>query len=94
MSLWLIGFVAGLVVTLLVAALLIGILVEARRIRGLARAASALVGEIDENTRGIWALRDTHTVALTLLGGAKAIDENAAAIVDAVSGKRREQDAA
>lgn len=93
MSLWLIGFIAGLVVTLLVAALLIGILVEARRIRSLARAASALVGEIDENTRGIWALRDTYAVALALLGGAKAIDDNAAAIVDAVSGAR-EKDAA
>jgi len=93
MSLWLIGFIAGLVVTVLVAALLIGILVEARRIRSLARAASALVGEIDENTRGIWALRDTYAVALALLGGAKAIDDNAAAIVDAVSGAR-EKDAA
>ena len=93
MSLWLIGFIAGLVVTLLVAALLIGILVESRRIRSLARAASALVGEIDENTRGIWALRDTYAVALALLGGAKAIDDNAAAIVDAVSGAR-EKDAA
>ena len=93
MSLWLIGFIAGLVVTLLVAALLIGILVEARRIRSLARAASALVGEIDENTRGVWALRDTYAVALALLGGAEAIDDNAAAIVDAVSGAR-EKDAA
>ena len=85
MSFWLIGFVLGLVVVLLVAALLIGILVEARRIRNLAGQASALVAAIDENTRGIWALRDTHAVALALLGGATAIDANARAIVDAVS---------
>lgn len=85
MSLWLIGFVAGLVVVLVVALLLIGILVEARRIRSLAGQASLLVMGIDENTRGIWALRDTHAVALALLGGAKAIDDNAAAIVGAVS---------
>ncbi len=94
MSLWLLGFVAGLVVVLLVAALLIGILVEARRIRGLAGAASGLVHDIDVNTRGIWALRDTHAVALALLGGATAIDANAAAIVRAVSDAHIEQDAA
>ncbi len=84
---WLIGFIAGLVVILLVALLLIGILVEARRIRSLAAQASQIVLGIDENTRGIWALRDTHAVALALLGGATAIDQNAAAIVGAVSGQ-------
>ncbi len=94
MSLWLLGFVLGLVVVLLVAALLLGILVEARRIRALAGAAASLVGEIDANTRGIWALRDTHAVALALLGGATAIDGNAAAIVRAVSAVHIEQDAA
>ena len=57
MSLWLIGFVAGLVIVLVVALLLIGILVEAMRIRALARRASDLVLEIDHNTRGVWALR-------------------------------------
>ncbi len=94
MSLWLIGFIAALIVVLLVAALLIGILVEARRIRTLALAASDVVAEIDENTRVIWALRDTQAVASALLGGAEAIDTNAAAIVGAVSGPSREQSAA
>ncbi len=94
MSLWLIGFIAALLVVLLVAALLIGILIEARRIRALALAASDLVGEIDENTRVIWALRDTQAIASALLGGAEAIDASAAAIVGAVSGKNREQSAA
>lgn len=94
MSLWLLGFVLGLVVVLLVAALLIGILVEARRIQGLARQAALLVQEIDANTRGIWALRDTHGVALALLGGAAAIDGNAAAIVRAVSDAHIDRNAA
>ncbi len=93
MSLWLIAFSAALIVVLLVATLLIGILVEARRIRSLADAASQLVAEIDENTRGIWALRDTQKVAGALLGGAEAIDANAAAIVGAV-GKHEEKSAA
>ena len=67
MSLWLIGFVAGLVIVLVVALLLIGILVEAMRIRALARRASDLVLEIDHNTRGVWALRDTHAIAESLV---------------------------
>ncbi len=94
MSLWLIGFIAALIVVLLVATLLIGILVEARRIRALALAASDLVREIDANTRIVWALRDTNAVAGALLGGAAAIDANAAAIVGAVSGAHDEQSAA
>ncbi|MBA3578087.1 MAG: hypothetical protein H0W39_10860 [Sphingomonas sp.] len=94
MSLWLIGFIAAFVVVLLVAALLIGILVEARRIRALALAASELVQEIDVNTRIVWALRDTNAVAGALLGGAAAIDANAAAILGAVSGAHDEQSAA
>ena len=94
MSPWLIGFIAALIVVLLVAALLIGILVEARRIRALALAASRLVQEIDANTRIVWALRDTNAVAGALLCGAAAIDANAAAIVGAVSGAHDEQSAA
>jgi len=93
-SLWLLGFIVGLVVVLLVAALLIGILIEARRIRGLARQAGELVQAIDANTRGIWALRDTHGVALALLRGAEAIQGNAAAIVRAVTDAHIDQDAA
>ena len=94
MSPWLIGFIAALIVVLLVAALLIGILVETRRIRSLANAASGLVQEIDANTRIVWALRDTNAVAGALLGGAAAIDANAAAIVGAVSGAQDAQSAA
>ena len=87
MSLWMIGFIAGLLVVLIVALLLIGILVEALLIRRLTRQASLLVREIDDNTRGIWALRDTWSVALKLLAGANEIEDNAAAIVRAVSGQ-------
>jgi hypothetical protein len=85
MSLWMIGFVAGLLVVLIVALLLIGILIEALRIRRLATQASLLVREIDDNTRGIWALRDTWSVTLSLLDGANKIEDNASAIVRAVS---------
>ncbi len=94
MSLWLIGFLAGLAVVLVVALLLVGILIEAVRIRNLARQASGLVAEIDRNTRGVWALTQTEAVASALLEGARAIDANAAGIVGAVSGPHDAKSAA
>jgi len=94
MTLWTAGFLAGLVVVLVVAVLLIGILYQAHRILKLARTASVVVAEIDENTRSVWALSDTNEVAEQILGGAQAIDQNAAAIVAAVSHESTPQTAA
>ena len=85
MTLWTLGFIVGVVVVLVVALLLIGILIQARRIRKLAEAAAGIVAEIDMNTRSVWALKNTNAVAADLLEGARAIDANAAAIVKAVS---------
>ena len=85
MTLWALGFLVGLVIVLVVAVLLIGILLQARRIHGLARTAAAVVAEIDSNTRSVWSLAATNEVAKGLLEGAQAIDGNAAAIVAAVS---------
>ncbi len=82
---WTLGFALGVVVIVVVAALLLGILYQARRILALAQTAAEVVGEIDDNTRSVWALRDTNAVAGQILDGARAIDANAAAIVDAVS---------
>ena len=86
MSLWTIGFLAGAIVVLIVAALLIGIIWQAKRILRLGNVAVAVVGEIDVNTRSVWALRNTNAVATQILEGASAIDTNAAAIVSAVAG--------
>ena len=94
MTLWMAGFLAGLVVVLVVAVLLIGILYQAHRILKLAKTASAVVAEIDENIRSVWALSDTNEVAEQILGGAQAIDQNAAAIVAAVSHESTPQTAA
>ena len=94
MTLWTAGFLLGLVVVLVVAVLLIGILYQAHRILKLAKTASAVVAEIDENTRAVWALSDTNEVADQILGGAQAIDQNAAAIVAAVSHESTPQTAA
>ena len=80
MSLWTIGFIAGAAVVVLVAVLLIGIILQAQKILRLARIAADVVGEVDLQTRSVWALRDTNAVAAQLLEGARAIDANAAAI--------------
>ncbi|MEC8641559.1 MAG: hypothetical protein VXZ67_01520 [Pseudomonadota bacterium] len=84
MTLWAIGFLAGTGVTLVVALLLIGILLQARRILRLAKVASTVVAEIDSNTRSVWSLAATNAVAKDLLGGAEAIERNAAAIASTV----------
>lgn len=93
-SIWTLGFILAVVVTLVVVALLLGIIWQARRILTLARTAATVVAEIDVNTRSVWALRDTNVVARQIVDGAKAIDANAAAIVSAVSSQHGERSAA
>lgn len=85
MTLWTLGFLVGLVVVLVVALLLIGILYQACRILKLAKTASQVVADIDENTRSVWALRDTNDVAENILNGAEAIKDNTSAIVSVLS---------
>jgi hypothetical protein len=85
MSYWTLGFIVGGVVVIVVGLLLIGILYQASRILRTARVASDVVGQIDANTRSVWVLRDTNAVAERILAGARDIDGNAAAIVDALT---------
>lgn len=94
MTLWALGFSVGGIVVLIVAVLLIGILLQARRIRRLARSASTVVAEIDDNTRSIWSLTATNRAAKGLLDGAKAIDENVAAIAVAAGDEDQKDSAA
>ena len=94
MTFWTAGFLISIVVVLVVATLLIGILLQARRILKLAKTASSVVADIDQNTRSVWALRDTNTVAGQILDGAQAIDDNAATIVAALSHDATSQTAA
>ncbi len=56
------------------------------RIQRLAGAAVGLVGEIDANTRSIWALTQTNQVAGQILEGAQAIDRNAGEVAAALTG--------
>ncbi len=91
MTLWAIGYLIGVTVVLVVALLLIGILLQARRIHRLATAASAIVADIDSNTRSVWMLAATNDVAKSLIGGAEAVEQNAMSIVNAVGREDQEQ---
>lgn len=91
---WIIGFAAAGLVVVIVAALLLGILYQARRIRRLARTAAVVVSEIEANTRSVWALKATNATAADLLAGAAAIEANAAAIRAALEGRHDKESAA
>lgn len=91
---WIIGFAAALAVVVVVAVLLLGTLYQARRIRRLAGIAAEVVGDIDANTRSVWALTRTNKTAEALLGGALAIEGNAAAIRAAVNHEVSDEHAA
>lgn len=82
---WFIWLAIGGGVVLAAAALLITIIVQAHRIATLAMTALGVVEEIEQNTKPIWQLNATNKVAGDLLGGAKAIESNAGAIVSALS---------
>jgi hypothetical protein len=85
-GLWL--AIAGVIVVA-AAALLITILVLARRIAALAGVALHVVEQIEHNTKPIWQLNATNHVARDLLGGAQAIEANAGAIVNALAAADR-----
>ncbi len=82
---WIIGYSAAAAVVVVVAILLLAILYQARRIRKLAGVAAEVVGDIDANTRSVWALTRTNKTAEALLGGAQAIAGNTAKVRSAVS---------
>ena len=67
------------------AALLIMIVVVAHRIAVLAKTAIAVLLEIETNTKSIWELNTSRKVASDLLDGATAIENNAGAILNALS---------
>lgn len=83
---WFIWLAIGGALVVAAAALLITIIVLAHRIAGLAGTALTVAGEIEHNTRPIWQLTATNSVAAQLLAGAQAIGANAEAIAGALAG--------
>ncbi|PPC98273.1 MAG: hypothetical protein CTY31_13805 [Hyphomicrobium sp.] len=82
---WAVWLVIATVIVIATAALLIAVVMAAQRILRTARVGLAVVGEIEQNTKAIWQLNDSHKVAEGLLSGAEAILGNAGAIADALA---------
>ena len=75
----------AVVLVIAAAALLITVIVVATKIKNLASVALGVEVDIDQNTKPIWDLDTTKAVSAQLLGGAKAIEGNAVAILGALS---------
>ena len=81
---WRTGIVIAIGVIAAVAGLLVTIIVTARSILQTAQQALAVANQIVENTRPIWALDTTNSVAVELQQGAESIARHAGAIADAL----------
>ena len=82
---WFIWLAIGGAIVVAAAALLITIIVLAHNIATLAETAIEVVLEIEVNTKSIWELNTSKKVAGDLLDGATAIEDNAGAILNALS---------
>lgn len=82
---WFLWLAIGGVLVVAAAALLITIVVLARRIAKLAGTALAVADDIEQNTKPIWQLTATNSVAMQLLAGARAIRANAEGIAAALT---------
>ena len=81
---WAVWLAIGTLIVIAAAALLIAVIIAARRILRTARVGLTVVGDIEQNTKAIWQLNDSHKVAEGLLSGAEAILGNAGAIAGAL----------
>ena len=82
-TIWTYSLIAGAVVILIVAALLIAIVVTARKIDYHAKEIWIAGKQIAGNTVSIWMLKDTNAVAGDILGTAKSI----AGVAGEINGK-------
>ena len=93
---WLIGLGLVTLAVVIVVALLVTIIVGARRILAAALRALAAVESIRKNTDPLWELTTTNRVAADLLGGAVSIRRHTEAIAGALEATehgRREAEA-
>lgn len=82
MTLWTYSLIAGTIVVLIVAVLLIMLITAARRVDKHAAEIWTAGKHIAGNTVSIWMLNTTNKVAGEILGTAVSIDKRAAAIDD------------
>ena len=81
---WLIGLVLVSVIIVIAAVLLILVFLAARRILRLAVVALKIVTQIKNNTNAIWELENTNKVAVDIKNEAKAIEEHATLVAEAL----------
>ncbi|HET9051515.1 MAG TPA: hypothetical protein VFO60_07405 [Candidatus Dormibacteraeota bacterium] len=84
MTRWSVGMVAAGVVVLVVAALLLAIIGEARGILRAARRSLSAVKAIRGNVEPIWELQTTNDVAGKLVTGAQSIEAKTKLLADSV----------
>ena len=81
---WYTGVAVAAGIVAAVAALLLAIIGTARGILNNARRALDVANQIVPNTRPIWELERTNSVAVQLLEGAEAIEQHATEVADAL----------
>ena len=86
MSNWTLGFVLGGVVVVVVAAVLIAILLVARKIAALAATALKVAAGIESATKPIWALGTANETVEGIARTVRSVDENVNGIADALEG--------
>ena len=86
MSPWTIGFALGGVVVLVVAAILIAILLVARRIETLAATALEVAGGIVSATRPIGALGTANQTVAGIVRAVRSVDDRVQRIANTVEG--------
>lgn len=87
MSPWSLGFAIGAAVVVVVALLLIGILLVARKIAGLAATALAVAAEIEKATTPIWAIGTANGTIEDIVRTVKSVDRHVASLADVLEGK-------
>jgi len=84
---WSLGFAIGAAVVVVVALLLIGILLVARKIAGLAATALAVAAEIEKATTPIWAIGTANGTIEDIVRTVKSVDRHVASLADVLEGK-------
>ena len=87
MSAWSLGFTLGAAVVVVVAALLIGILLVARKIAGLAATALAVAAEIEKATNPIWAIGTANGTFEDIVRTVASVDRRVSSLADVLEGK-------
>lgn len=82
---WLAGTATVAVIVAVVAALLLAIIATAQSILANAQQALAIAHEIVRNTLSIWDLEKTNKVTDQLKDGARAIEQHATQVADALA---------